>query len=195
MTSDDLIKIMGVVVTLIIAWLGYQQVKPKNTGDAVYATAQSVVLLSKRVDEVEAEKSELSDRLEAEITRLRKELDTAREVVAGLRQTIQNGEAAMGNLQKQFERDALLRANIEEALRVATERIKQLEADNLNLSMRLTTVEKERAKEQEAWTTERRIWRDGIWKVIKQITDLNPGVVPAWRPPDTQPLGKFEGNL
>ena len=125
MTSDDLIKIMGVVVTLIIAWLGYQQVKSKNAGDEVYATAQSVVLLSSRVRELENEKADLSDRLEAEITRLRGELDTARTVVAELRQTIQRGEAAMKDLQKQISDDKIVRDEVVNALTMEVKSLKE----------------------------------------------------------------------
>lgn len=137
MASDDLFKIMGVVVTLIIAWLGYQQVKSKNAGDAVYATAQSVVLLSSRVRELENEKADLSDRferertelnnrLEAEIKRLRGELDNARAVVSELRLTIQKGEAAMNDLQKQFDQDRIIR---DEVVRSLTEKITMLESE------------------------------------------------------------------
>lgn len=138
MTSDDLIKIMGVVVTFIIAWLGYQQVKPKNAGDAVYATAQSVVLLSSRVRELENEKADLSDRLEAEITRLRGELDMARTVVAELRQTIQRGEAAMKDLQKQFDQDRVIRDEVVKAL---TDKVSALENSNNDLTTRLNAAQ------------------------------------------------------
>lgn len=153
MTTDDLIKIMGVVVTLIIAWLGYQQVKSKNAGDAVYATAQSVVMLSGRVRELENEKADLSDRLEAEIKRLRDELEGERSVVVELRQIILKGEAAMRSLQAQVEDDKITRDKVVKTL---SERISTLESERLELQQRIAALEDEldkrdaRIKELEA---------------------------------------------
>lgn len=90
----------------------------------------------------------------------------------------------------QVERDSHI--ELEDKLKVTTERLKQVERDNLDLSLRLTTVEKERIKEQAEWKAQRTEWREKIWLVIKQVTDL--GEVPKWRPPDTQPLGKLAGE-
>lgn len=153
MSTDDLIKILGVIVTLIIAWLGYQQVKPKSAGDAVYATAQSVVMLSGRVRELENEKADLSDRLEAEIKRLRDELEGERSVVVELRQIISKGEAAMRSLQAQVEDDKITRDKVVKAL---SERISTLESERLELQQRIAALEDEldkrdaRIKELEA---------------------------------------------
>jgi len=135
-----------------------------------------------------SENKRLSERvtfLETTIAAREAELTESRQMIVDLTNLDRKREADMIKLTEQFERGELLRENIEKALETATARIKQLETDNAELQKRVATME----HDKQEWDAERRVWRDGVWRVIKQLTDRD--IVPAWRPPDTDQLGKF----
>jgi len=107
------------------------------------------------------------------------QLNAARVTIAELQDRDIKREAAMSDLKTQFDRDSLLRANVEKALTLAHEKIASLELSNQSMSERISTLE-----------NERKAWRNGIKVLIDQV--VKHGEEPAWRPPETQPLGKLQ---
>jgi len=107
------------------------------------------------------------------------QLNAARVTIAELQDRDNKREAAMSDLKMQFDRDSLLRANVEKALALAHEKIASLELSNQSMSERISTLE-----------NERKAWRNGIKVLIDQV--VKHGEEPAWRPPETQPLGKLQ---
>lgn len=103
------------------------------------------------------------------------QLRAARATIAELQDRDAKREATMSDLKSQFDRDSLLRANVEKALVLANEKISSLEMSNRSMADRISSLE-----------NERRTWRSGIAKLIDQVTKHDEE--PAWRPPDTQPL-------
>ena len=187
MTFAELSALAAVLVTLYGIWNqrrfmaaqaanSFTQSDSINVKDALELKAQYKADMRDLRIELEQEKNA---RMEVE-----QKLKEANDLIYTLQERDRQRESAMANLQQQFERDALLRANIETALSVATKRISTLEDENKSMRQRITLLE----SENDHMRADRITWRHGIEQLIAQVIEHNDE--PRWKPAETGPLNK-----
>jgi chromosome segregation ATPase len=185
MTLAELSALAAVLVTLYGIW---------NQRRFMAAQASNSFSQSDSINVKDA--LELKAQYKADMNDLRLELDREQNARAAVEEKLAQAhlliaelqakdlkrEAAMTELHERFERDALLRANIETALSVATKRITILEDENKNMRQRITMLE----AENDNMRSDRVTWRHGIEQLIAQVIEHNDE--PRWKPAETGPL-------
>lgn len=134
MTIETLIQLLLIVNAAIAAYLGYRGVKDRNKGNAIQSTAESVVKLSTRVDELEQEKSKLYDQIEStrkehadELAKLEKqfaELETRFDQLQDTSNTQRDQIVVLTELLDKAEREAHLKDETITQLRIEVDHSK-----------------------------------------------------------------------
>jgi chromosome segregation ATPase len=116
------------IITAIVAVPVYLKMRSewmKSKGDAYESLSTALRTSGQTIDDLFKMLSDVP-KMRAQLDAANEALEKANNQIAYLVDRDSKREAAMRELQANFDRDALLRANVEEALRVLTEKNKEL---------------------------------------------------------------------
>jgi chromosome segregation ATPase len=149
MTSDDL---KAIVLALIVASPGlialFGQLR-KDNSLSKKTSSERDQLEDEITEKVLTRANQEIDKYISRITDLESQLTSAHQMIEQLQKTDKERTQAMSDIEEKFKRDALLRANIEETLKTAVARIRELETALAGLNKENISLKREMVKRDE----------------------------------------------